>query len=490
MLFSLFSFFKSSKTLPIEPTVETSSSTFDDFVLEEESALLTDFTLYLHDKQCKIDLLLFLPHYGLYLGEKITWNLRELKGSSVKRLTRQSHKTPHTNIESTEHSIYQKLQDVLSFDSTPIQRIFWMQNLTKAQFDTLNSSFHELLPKGRLIFKDDTAQEIQTKLHALQEYQSDPFLKLKVIGSLRAHALLLPTANEHFGSFLSHQQELFFNAPLIARTTLCLYGPHSSGKSTVFIRKVMDYLLINPQASVLVITPTKLAGELLRNEFVALMEFSATQCTLSNIHFYTQTDKSRSIETNSLFHTSTLIACDDVQLMDPNTLNRIVECKGSRSLLLCGVNPPVEVNSNPYTLDTTYRLPSISTVHFTHTKGALFTVLTGLKKHLEITSSNLIMILLPTHKMIIEYQNAIEEHLNVKCRILDDNFSLQYVNLEEITLCTPQYCCGLNVPHSYLINLDINDPLYYPLALSRASDTVTIISESNFGDINDKNHEV
>lgn len=478
-MFSLFSFLKSSKTIPIKVAIENNPHAFSDSILEEDATLLTDFTLYLHDKECKIDLLLFLPHYGLYLGEEISWDLRELKGSSVKRLTRQSHKTPHTHIESTENFIYQKLQDVLSFDSTPIQRIFWMKNLTKAEFDTLNTTFHELLPKGRLIFQDDTALEIQTKLHALQEYQADPFSKLKVIGSLRAHVLLLPTVSDPFGSFVSPQQQLFFDAPLTTRTILSLNGPHSSGKSTAFIRKIIDFLLINPQASALIITPTKLGGELLRNELVALMEFSAVKCNLSNVHFYTQDNEKMPIETNSLFHTSTLIACDDAHLMNANTLERIIECKGSRSLLLCGVNLPAFINAQTYTLDTTYRTPTISTVNFTHTKGALFTLLTGLKVHLETTTSNLIMILLPTHKMIVEYQNAIEEHLNIKCRILNDHFSLQYDNLEEITLSTPEFCCGLNVPHSYLINLNSDDPLYYPLALSRASDTVTIISETN-----------
>lgn len=478
-MFSLFSFLKSSKTLPIESVAEDSSSAFADFIFEEDATVLTDFILYLHDKQCKIDLLFFLPHYGLYLGEKITWNLRELKDANIKRLTHHTQNTKHTNIESTEKSIYQKLQDVLSFDSTPIQRIFWMTHLKKAEFDTLNATFHEHLPKRRLIFQDDTALDIQTKLHALQEYQVSPFSKLKVIGSLRAHALRLPTADEPFGAFLSPQQQLFFDALLAPRSTLGLYGPYSSGKSTVLIRKVLDYLLKNPQASSLIITPTKLAGELLRNELIALMEFSSTKCNLSNIHFYTHADEKIPIESTPLFHSSTLIACDDIHLINSAVLERILECKGSRSLLLCGVNPPAYDHTKTYILDAVYRTPTINTVHFTHTKGALFTLLTGLKIHLETTTGNLIMILLPTHKMVLEYQKAIEEHLNIKCRILNDHFSLQYDNLEEITLSTPQYSCGLNVPHSYLINLDHSDLLYYPLALSRASETVTIISETN-----------
>ncbi|HQS67839.1 MAG TPA: hypothetical protein PLM93_11700 [Sulfuricurvum sp.] len=480
MLFSFFSRFGSSKIVSediLSQDQDNSTAIFDDLTLLEDAVCLTDFTLFHHENHLNIDLLVFLPHYGLYLGEKILWNLQELKGASVKRLTRQSHASIHTHLEANEKVIYQKLQDVLSFDSTPFERIFWMKNLTSSEFETLDPSFHELLPKERLIFKDDSTLTVKNKLHALHEYQTNAFSKLKVIGSLRAHTLLLPTTTEPFGSFLSPLQQFFINAPIKTRSILSLSAPHSSGKSTVLIRKVMDYLLINPTHAVLIITPTRLSGELLRNEFIALMEFAAVKCNLSNLHFYVPAPDNEPLETTPIFLESTLIVCDDTHLLDPQILERISEHKGSRSLLLCGIaNLP---DTHSYTLDTVYRKPRINTVHFIHTKGALFTLLTGLKTHLETINSNLIMIIVPNHETLLEYKKAIENHLHIKCRILDDTFSLQYDNLEEITLSTPEYICGLNVPHSYLINLNYHDPLYYPLSLSRASDTVTIISESN-----------
>lgn len=439
--------------------------------------LLTDFTLFGYGSHVRIDLLLFLPHYGLYLGEKLTWSLHDLKGASVKRLTHKTHKIPHTKIESTEKAIYQKLQDVLSFDATPIERIFWMQNLTKAQFETLSPSFHELLPKARLIFRDETALELKTKLHALREFQTIPFSKLKVIGALNAHTLLLPTSTEPFGSFLSHEQQVFLDTPIKSRSIISLCAPYSSGKSTVLIRKIMNYLLAHPDQSALIVTPTRLSGELLRNEFIALMEFAAVKFNLAQLHFYTPSKENNPIDTTRFFQESTLIACDDVHLLPALLLERLLERKGSRSLLLSGITNPI--NMEVFTLSTVYRNPTVNTVTFSHTKGALFTLLTGLKTHLETTSSHLIMIILPTPQMILEYKKAIETHLQVNCRVLNDTFSLQYDNLEEITLSTPEYISGLNVPHSYLINLNHNDSLYYSLALSRASDTVTIISESN-----------
>ncbi|HEX5671030.1 MAG TPA: DEAD/DEAH box helicase family protein [Sulfuricurvum sp.] len=478
MLFSFFSRFGSSKILPQDTLTQDNENIFNDLIHNHtESVFLTDFTLFQHENKSHIGFLLFLPHYGLYLGEKILWNLKELKGASVKRLTRPSHTAFHTQLASTEKVIYQKLQDVLSFDSTPIARIFWMKNLTAAEFETLDPSFHELMPKGRLVFKDDTTVILENKLHALCEHRVHPFSKLKVIGSLRAHALLLPSSNSPFGSFLSPEQLLFLDAPVPKRSILALTAPYGSGKSTILIRKIMDYLLTHNNESALIITPTRYSGELLRKEFVLLMEFAAVKLDLARLHFHTPSKDTDNIETTRYFHESTLIACDDIHLIDSDTLARIIEHKGSRSLLVCGVNNPLDTDT--FTLTNIYRTPIINTVNFSHTKGALYTLLTGLKTHLETANSNLIMIILPSSEILTEYKKAIEIHLSVKCRVLDDTFSLQYENLEEITLSTPNYISALNVPHSYLINLDKDDALHYPLALSRASDTVTIISESN-----------
>ncbi|MDD5211523.1 MAG: DEAD/DEAH box helicase family protein [Sulfuricurvum sp.] len=478
MFFDFFSRFNTSKTVSQETHVEENSiEAFDELILHDQAVCLTDFTLFYDDNHCTLDLLLFFPHYGLYLGEKILWNAKELSKVSVKRYTRQSYATAQTQVEFKEKVIYQKLQDILSFDSTPLEQIFWMKNLTEAEFEALHPSFHHLLPKERLIFKNDTAADIKRKLHSLCEYQTEPFSQLKVIGSLNAHTLLLPTAVEAFGSFLSSEQQAFFNTPIKSRSTLLLCAPHSSGKSTVLIRKVVDHILKNAHQSTLIVTPTRLSGELLRNEFISIIEFAAVKCDLSKIHFYTPSPDNPFNEITRIFQECTLIVCDDAHLIATKNIEWLMEHKGSRSLLLSSVTNPFDLQT--HTLTSVYRKPTIDTIHFSHTKGALFTLLNGLKIHLETISSNLIMIILPNHQILIQYKQAIEEHLHVQCRVLNDTFSLQYDDLEEITLSTPEHISGLNVPHSYLINMDNHDPLYYPLALSRASDTVTIITESN-----------
>lgn len=474
MSFSFFSHFFASKET--NTTASRIADTLHELVLDTDNVFLQDFTIFHHETMLNLDLLLFIPHYGLYVGEKNVWNIQTLKGTSVERLHRQNKKTSPTRMESAENSISQKLQDVLSFDSTPVECIFWMENLSKAEFETLDPSFHKLLPKERLIFHDNTAAEIQIKLYKLRDYQPDSLSTLKVIGSLKAHTLLLPSDSEPFGSFLSNDQQTFLDAPFEMGTVLTLSGPYNSGKSTAFIRKVMHYLLTYPNTSAIIITPTLLGGELLRKEFVALMEFAAVKCDLSLLHFHTPSP-SDSIVTTRLFKESTLIACDDVHLLNPSLMDKILAGKGSKTLLQCGVTSAERIDN--HILHAHYRNPTLHTVHFSHTKGALFALLSGLKKHLETTSGNLIMIILPNTQTIIDVKKAIETHLGIKCRVLNADFSLQYDNLKEITLSTPEFISGLNVPHSYLINLNPNDLLYYPLALSRASETITIISESN-----------
>jgi len=86
------------------------------------------------------------------------------------------------------------------------------------------------------------------------------------------------------------------------------------------------------------------------------------------------------------------------------------------------------------------------------------------------------MIIVPNKILLDEYKDAIDEYLHLESRILNTSFSLQYKSLEFITITPLELISALSVSHCYLINIDSSSPLY-PLALSRASESVTIISE-------------
>lgn len=453
--------------------IKNTQETLKDAVLNANGIFLHDFTLFHYENSFTFNILIFLPHHGLYLGEKILWKADELKKAYLERPGKNDRRNPATLLELSETLIQHKLEDVLSFNFTPIERFFWMENLSEAEFDLLGDSFHQLLPKNRLIFNDDDIQGIQNKLHTLGTYQEEPHSKLKVLGSLKAHTLLLPTDSKPFGAFLSQEQQNFLDTPL-SSSIVALNGGYGSGKSTVLIRKVIQLLLEQPQSKVMIIAPTLLNIDMLREELIVITEFAALTLNLSHIHFFPLSTHNDPIETTAMFHNSSIIVCDDAHLFKSGTLGSIITHQVNRILLLSSCAPLHEINT--YTLKNSYRAPLVKRVHFSHTKGALFTVLSGLYELREKFPKSPILIILPDELLILEYKHAIDEHLHLESQILNAAFSLQYKNFDAITLSTSQFINGLEAPHCYLINLNPED-LLYSLALSRASEIVTIISE-------------
>lgn len=455
------------------PKIKNTQKTLKDAVLSANGVFLHDFTLFHYENSFTFNILIFLPHYGLYLGEKIPWKADELKKAYLERSNKNDRRNPATRLEISEALIQHKLEDVLSFNFTPIERFFWMENLSEAEFDLLGDSFHQLLPKNRLIFNDDEIHSIKNKLHTLGTYQEEPYSKLKVLGSLKAHTLLLPTDSKPFGAFLSQEQQNFLDAS-VSSSIVMLHGGYGSGKSTVLIRKVIQLLLEQPQSKVMIIAPTLLNIEMFREELIAITEFAALTLNLSHINFFSLSTHNESIETTAMFHNASIIVCDDAHLYKSGTLESIIAHQGNRTLLLSSCVPLSEINT--YTLKNSYRVPLVKHVHFSHTKGALFTVLSGLYELREKFSKSPILIILPNELLTHEYKHAIDEHLHLDSQILNAAFSLQHKNFDLITLSTPHYINSLEAPHCYLINLNPEDPLYL-LALSRASESVTIISE-------------
>jgi hypothetical protein len=462
----------SSKKAPFLPPQET----LEHAISELQGTLLQNFTLFHHTTARPIDLLIFLPHYGLYLGEHLNWKKSDLKGATVEQSTQNSTKEPTTQLESTQKLLHQKLEDVLSFDSTPIERFFWLENLTEEEFDLLDSSFHKLLPKRRLLFADDTTQNIQDKLVALGTYHDHPYSKLKVVGSLQAHTLLLPTTAEPFGAFLNTTQTDFLEAIPPKGSPLILGGVYASGKSTVLLRKIAQVLLENPNATLMVITPTRLNGEILRQNLVALGEFASVTFDFTRIHFVYPNTLYGAIDPNEVPINLTHIICDDMQLLDiTDFIHKTIQSKGVVAILSGSI---LTENTTPYILKHPYRTPEIRTEPPLDTTKTIYILILRLRDHLATLASTPIIIIVPNTIVLKEYKDAIDEYFHLESKILDDAFSLQYKNLDSITLSTPEFISAVSVSHVYLINLDPTDDLY-PLALSRASKSVTIISEEN-----------
>lgn len=479
MFLSFFNRFKSKNLPSIEPIEHTKDGLnqkdlFQTIAQKSEGVFFEDFRLYHLNTITPIDLLIFIPDRGIYFGEKITWTFEELKGAQVERSSKRSNKTPVTRLENTEWRIHKKLEDVLSFDSTPIERFFWMTHMSENEFDALDASFHELLPKGRLIFSNDPKEKIQEKLEALSPLHNEPFSKVKVVGSLVSHTLLLPNDSAPFGTLLCEEQIRFLNTPLKNQIThLC--GDYGSGKSTLLLRKAIQILLEEPTKKIFILTPTKLGGELLRDELLALIEYGAFSIELASFYFYTPA-QSNSTEYRKHFQDSTHFFADDSDRMASEFIETLCHESNGRSILLSGLEPVV-TSENTVKLSNHYRYDARHHLIRVKEDAVLMTLLNLLHKQRTLLPTSQIMVVLDNYEILKEYKTAIDEYLKNNCRILTPAFSLQYQNLDDVILTTPECLSGLSIQHLYLISaLEDHD---YPYILSRASETATIISILN-----------
>ncbi len=472
MIFSFLKRFFREKPQSEAPPV--SPPLFEDLAKEVGGHFFADYKLFLHETRTTIDLLLFHPQRGLYLGEKLSWRHDELKTATLQRASRTLKTPPTTRFDSTEAKIRQKLTDVLSFDSTPCVRFVWMEHLSEAEYDTLDPSFHELLPKSRLIFADEPLHSALEKLESLQEAAPEPYCPLKVVGSLNAHRLLLPTEQTPFGSFLSDEQHLFLDTGYDdAQTTL--YGLSGSGKSTLLLRKAIELVLHDPKRKVLIITPTLLAGELLRNKLIDLMEYGAFALPLEAIVFYAP-NTIEPLESSKILEEAYALFCDDAYRMDPAFLDMLRQRRAHRWLLFATTSEPDSLE-NTFFLLNRYRLAHSVLTHHTTKEKLLFTLLSLLRAALVDTAPNDILVILPEPAMIPAYKSAIDEYLSLNCRVITEGFSLQYQNLDDLLLSTAACINGMRIPRLFILVPETNDD--YRFELSRASETATIISFSD-----------
>jgi len=441
------------------------------FVIKEGGKFFHDFQLFHHSAITTIDNLIFIPHYGLFFGKTLEWKASELENATVERSSKQNKRPSATNLDGVEAKIRAKLEDVLSFSFTPVERFIWMKHLLEAEFDALDSSFHELLPKERILFADETLDSIRKKLGAIGEYQSSPLSSVQIIGALSTHTFILPTPDYPAGSILSPQQNHFLSLPLFESTTL--YGDYGSGKSALLIRKAMLMLLSNPNEKIALIAPTLLSSELLRDGFVSLMYYGAVSIDLNRVLFLHAPEEFDNIK---ILQDTTAIFCDDSYLMDKRFIETLKKKMATKILLFSSISEDTDSKTNVHLTYGYRNKPILNTLQCSE-KGILPTLLSELRKYTTDGGKGIILVL-PDSSYIPHYKEPIDEYLGVNSRPLTLEFSLQYQNMDDLIITTTDCLSGVSGSHVILLTSDPSVDYTYPL--SRASETATIITYSNF----------
>ena len=313
---------------------------------ENELYFFQNETLFHHNQKIFLPLFIADSYRGIFLFEYKDWAYDDLKNATVQKTSYAQTSEDSLAYEKTHDFIKQKFNELTHTDGVPIYNFVLMQNLNKDQYRHLHDSFQSLLPQERVMFNDSTPQEILIKLKSVA--QANPLLP-------KAQSMLcnlfVQYAVIHENEFLlaTQEQRSFITAPLQKFQTL--YGTSGSGKTNTLLLKALYYKLLHPDAYVIIIEPTRVACDILKQRILSLVEHAIVMLDLNTIQIITPIElvnkhlaklsKPQLKETlfiddtlmQKKFASAELLLCDDTDLLEDDFLSYLKHIQANKALI-------------------------------------------------------------------------------------------------------------------------------------------------------------
>lgn len=311
-------------------------------------SLYKNKTIYHHAKKYFIPLLILDKERGLYLFEYKEWSYDELKNSTISKAIEQDSNSQSIAYQKTHQFIRQKFNELTHKDGIPIYNYLLMQNLNSDEYNQLDDSFKELLPFNRIIFNDSKEEHILDKLRDVALLEEPVQNEADIISNLLVEYLILSKDN---GLNLATPSQIKFIESELQSITI-LSGDASSGKTTIILLKSILEVLKNPKHKVIIIEPTRIACDLLKQKFLNIVEYAIIEIDLNSIEIITPIDlvnrhldrlKKPNLEVvlyinerlmQKSFKAAELIICDDTDILPLEFVEYLKHIQKDSSLIL------------------------------------------------------------------------------------------------------------------------------------------------------------
>jgi len=455
-----------------------------------ELSFYKDITIYHHTQKYQIPLMLLDTRRGIYLFERKEWSYDDLKNSKIEKAENQSASKDTLSYQNTQNIIDKKFNEITHHDSVPIFNYLLMENLNADEYEHLDESFKELLPKERVIFSDTQENEIIQKLEYSPTSQEPLPSKDNIIGNL----LVQYTIVNSDGSLklCSDEQIEFIEAEISGLEVLS--SPTNNDKSNVILLKVMLEKLKNPNKKFIIIKPTLLACDILKKKLLDIVEHAIIEIDLTSIIILTPIElinmhlkklKRETIVGNvtideSLMHkgfnVADLIICDDANLMPDNFIEYIIHIQSKSNLVL--VNSDIKEASFTFSEASQEKTAEV----FFHKANQHAKALQLISKLLQDSDAKDIIVV--SNSLSKEKLNDdLEFFIKDKALLLDSSENLINQNFDSLMLLTYRDTNALQAEHLILLDLCFTSQSEIEYALSIAKRSVDIIYEDECQEI-------
>lgn len=356
-----FSFLKSIFQKKIQPL-----KTIDSIVIKNlkevcnsnDLLVYENITIYHHTRSFVIPLLVLDTTRGIYIFEYKSWSYDDLKNATVSKAQNQDSSAQSVAFDKTHNFIRQKFNELTHSDGVPIFNLLLMENLNANEYGHLDISFQELLPKTKVIFNDSSKEEIKDKLQIVAAPSSTLPDVANIMGNLLVQYLIL-SKNEKI--YLATPEQIYFINSQIKDCQI-LEAKAGSGKTSALLLKAILEKLRNPTIDVMIIAPTTIACDILKQKLLNTVEYAIIEVDITSIEIITPMEllnrhltklKKNRLEDNifigdslmrSNFKSADLIMCDDADLLPDSFIEYLRHIQSKANLLLVSNKNSVDVN--------------------------------------------------------------------------------------------------------------------------------------------------
>ena len=431
-------------------------------------SLFNNVTIYHHSTSYHISLILLDETRGLYIFEKKEWSYDDLKDASIEKANNQESSNETLSYQNTNNLIDKKFNELTHNNSVPTFNYLLMENLNSEQYNHLNDSFKELLPKDRVIFNDSSKEEILKKLHNARVSDVTLPSKNNIIGNLLIQYTMI---DENNGLQICTQEQIdFIDAQTYGHETLNALP--RSGKSNSLILKSIMYILNNKDEKVIIIKPTILACDILKKKLLDIVEHAIIEIDLTKISILTPAELMK-----NKFEIARFIMCDDSDLYEDSFLDKLTKMQSKKSLLF--VNKKVKDVKYAFTKSF---IPTKREITFHKSNPHAKALLTISKLLLKKEAKS---ILIAGNSLTKEQlYNDLEHFIEENAYILDGSKNLINQDLGSVLLSSYADINELNSEHIILLDVCNSNFTQIQHAISTATKSINIIYKEECENIN------
>jgi len=467
-------FFKKNKTLSVPDSILVKRLK----KLSTQSNLLVykDVNIYHHTNTYKIPLMVLDDLRGLYIFEIKEWTFQELKNADIQKATEQDSSLNTLAFDNTQNIIRKKFNELTHDDGVPIFNYLLMENLNADEYEHLNDSFKELLPKEKIIFSDSVESDIFKKLQDASDERKDLPSVENIIGTLLIQYAILDSKNEIH--LCSDEQKNFINSELTPYEEL--KGVSRSGKSSLLLLKAILELFNDKTQKILIIKPTVLSCDILKKKLLEIVEHAIIEIDLTAIEILTPLElvnrhqeklnrellQNLEIDSklmNKPFHIADLILCDDSNFFSYEFIAYLKHIQKKSKLLL--VNPDKENGEFQLTKNFTEENRKVK-FHKTNPHARALHLIASL------LNSGATDILVVSNSLSREkLKDDLESFIENSAKILESTVPLINQEDNKLSLCTYSDVNALSANHIILMDLCFTskDEIKYAFNLSNIS---------------------